>query len=44
MRGAFGELEAEGRKVAMNTRRARRWLQNFRLEVTNPGDAQFPPA
>src|ERR1700720_4186603 len=35
--GAGGELDAEGRKVAMEIQAGEKAAQNFRLEVTNPG-------
>jgi acetylornithine deacetylase/succinyl-diaminopimelate desuccinylase-like protein len=41
--GAFGELDAEGRKVAMEIQAGEKTAQNFRLEVTNPGGHSSRP-
>ena len=39
--GAWGELDAEGRRVAMQVEAAEKFPQNYQLEVTNPGGAQL---
>src|ERR1700729_3837826 len=41
--GAFGELDAEGHKVAMEIQAGEKMAQNFRLEVTNPGGHSSRP-
>jgi acetylornithine deacetylase/succinyl-diaminopimelate desuccinylase-like protein len=41
--GAFGELDAEGRKVALEIQAGEKLAQNFRLEVTNPGGHSSRP-
>jgi acetylornithine deacetylase/succinyl-diaminopimelate desuccinylase-like protein len=41
--GAFGELDAEGRKVALQIQAGEKTAQNFRLEVTNPGGHSSRP-
>lgn len=41
--GAFGELDAEGRKVALEIQAGEKAAQNFRLEVTNPGGHSSRP-
>jgi acetylornithine deacetylase/succinyl-diaminopimelate desuccinylase-like protein len=41
--GAFGELDAEGRKVALEIQAGEKTAQNFRLEVTNPGGHSSRP-
>src|ERR1700723_2763672 len=41
--GAFGELDAEGHKVAMEIQAGEKTAQNFRLEVTNPGGHSSRP-
>jgi acetylornithine deacetylase/succinyl-diaminopimelate desuccinylase-like protein len=41
--GAFGELDAEGRKVALEVQAGEKLSQNFRLEVTNPGGHSSRP-
>ena len=41
--GAFGELDAEGHKVALEIEAGEKTAQNFRLEVTNPGGHSSRP-
>jgi len=41
--GAFGELDAEGRKVAVEIQAGEKTSQNYRLEVTNPGGHSSRP-
>jgi acetylornithine deacetylase/succinyl-diaminopimelate desuccinylase-like protein len=41
--GAFGELDAEGHRVAMEIQAGEKTSQNFRLEVTNPGGHSSRP-
>jgi acetylornithine deacetylase/succinyl-diaminopimelate desuccinylase-like protein len=41
--GAFGELDTEGRKVALEIQAGEKLAQNFRLEVTNPGGHSSRP-
>jgi acetylornithine deacetylase/succinyl-diaminopimelate desuccinylase-like protein len=41
--GAFGELDAEGHRVAMEIQAGEKASQNFRLEVTNPGGHSSRP-
>jgi acetylornithine deacetylase/succinyl-diaminopimelate desuccinylase-like protein len=41
--GAFGELDADGHKVAMQIQAGEKTAQNFRLEVTNPGGHSSRP-
>jgi acetylornithine deacetylase/succinyl-diaminopimelate desuccinylase-like protein len=41
--GAFGELDADGRKVALEIQAGEKTAQNFRLEVTNPGGHSSRP-
>jgi acetylornithine deacetylase/succinyl-diaminopimelate desuccinylase-like protein len=41
--GAFGELDADGHKVAMQIQAGEKTSQNFRLEVTNPGGHSSRP-
>jgi acetylornithine deacetylase/succinyl-diaminopimelate desuccinylase-like protein len=41
--GAFGELDAEGHKVALQIQAGEKFAQNFRLEVTNPGGHSSRP-
>jgi acetylornithine deacetylase/succinyl-diaminopimelate desuccinylase-like protein len=41
--GAFGELDAEGHKVALEIQAGEKTAQNFRLEVTNPGGHSSRP-
>jgi acetylornithine deacetylase/succinyl-diaminopimelate desuccinylase-like protein len=41
--GAFGELDAEGHKVALEVQAGEKLAQNFRLEVTNPGGHSSRP-
>ncbi|HME39259.1 MAG TPA: M20/M25/M40 family metallo-hydrolase [Steroidobacteraceae bacterium] len=41
--GAFGELDAEGRKVALEIQAGEKTAQNFRLEVTNAGGHSSRP-
>src|SRR5271170_4226686 len=41
--GAFGELDAEGHKVALQMQVGEKASQNFRLEVTNPGGHSSRP-
>jgi acetylornithine deacetylase/succinyl-diaminopimelate desuccinylase-like protein len=41
--GAFGELDADGHKIAMEIQAGEKTSQNFRLEVTNPGGHSSRP-
>jgi acetylornithine deacetylase/succinyl-diaminopimelate desuccinylase-like protein len=41
--GAFGELDADGHKVALEIQAGEKTAQNFRLEVTNPGGHSSRP-
>ena len=41
--GAFGEMDTEGRKVALEIQAGEKTAQNFRLEVTNPGGHSSRP-
>lgn len=41
--GAWGELDAEGRRVAMQVEAAEKFPQNFQVEVTNPGGHSSRP-
>ncbi len=41
--GAFGEMDAEGRKVALEIQAGEKTSQNYRLEVTNPGGHSSRP-
>src|SRR6202041_2471737 len=41
--GAFGELDTEGPKVALEIQAGEKTAQNFRLEVTNPGGHSSRP-
>ncbi len=41
--GAWGELDAEGRKVVMEIQAGEKTSQNYRLEVTNPGGHSSRP-
>jgi acetylornithine deacetylase/succinyl-diaminopimelate desuccinylase-like protein len=41
--GAWGELDAEGRKVALEVQAGEKTPQNYRLEVTNPGGHSSRP-
>jgi acetylornithine deacetylase/succinyl-diaminopimelate desuccinylase-like protein len=41
--GAFGELDAEGHKVALEVEAGEKFPQNYRLEVTNPGGHSSRP-
>jgi acetylornithine deacetylase/succinyl-diaminopimelate desuccinylase-like protein len=41
--GAWGELDAEGRRVAMQVEAAEKFPQNYQLEVTNPGGHSSRP-
>jgi acetylornithine deacetylase/succinyl-diaminopimelate desuccinylase-like protein len=41
--GAFGELDTDGHKVAMQIQAGEKTSQNFRLEVTNPGGHSSRP-
>jgi acetylornithine deacetylase/succinyl-diaminopimelate desuccinylase-like protein len=41
--GAFGELDAEGHRVALEIQSGEKMSQNFRLEVTNPGGHSSRP-
>jgi acetylornithine deacetylase/succinyl-diaminopimelate desuccinylase-like protein len=41
--GAFGELDTEGRKVALEIQAGEKTAQNFRLEATNPGGHSSRP-
>ena len=41
--GAFGEMDAEGHKVALEIQAGEKTSQNYRLEVTNPGGHSSRP-
>jgi acetylornithine deacetylase/succinyl-diaminopimelate desuccinylase-like protein len=41
--GAFGELDAQGGRVAMEIEAGEKFPQNYRLEVTNPGGHSSRP-
>src|SRR5271163_869716 len=41
--GAFGELDANGRRVALEIQAGEKTPQNYRLEVTNPGGHSSRP-
>ena len=41
--GAWGELDAEGHKVALEIQAGEKTAQNFRLEITNPGGHSSRP-
>jgi acetylornithine deacetylase/succinyl-diaminopimelate desuccinylase-like protein len=41
--GAFGEMDAQGRKLVMNVQAGEKTPQDFRLEVTNPGGHSSRP-
>jgi acetylornithine deacetylase/succinyl-diaminopimelate desuccinylase-like protein len=41
--GAIGELDAEGRRVALEIQAGEKTPQNYRLEVTNPGGHSSRP-
>jgi len=41
--GAFGELDNEGHRVALEIQAGEKMSQNFRLEVTNPGGHSSRP-
>jgi acetylornithine deacetylase/succinyl-diaminopimelate desuccinylase-like protein len=41
--GAFGELDAEGHRVALEIEAGEKTPQNYRLEVTNPGGHSSRP-
>jgi acetylornithine deacetylase/succinyl-diaminopimelate desuccinylase-like protein len=41
--GAAGELDSEGRRVALEIQAGEKFSQNFRLEVTNPGGHSSRP-
>jgi acetylornithine deacetylase/succinyl-diaminopimelate desuccinylase-like protein len=41
--GAWGELDAQGRKLVMNVQAGEKAAQNYRLEVTNPGGHSSRP-
>ena len=41
--GAFGELDTEGHRVALEIQAGEKMSQNFRLEVTNPGGHSSRP-
>ena len=41
--GAFGELDTEGHKVALEIQAGEKFPQNYRLEVTNPGGHSSRP-
>jgi acetylornithine deacetylase/succinyl-diaminopimelate desuccinylase-like protein len=41
--GAWGELDADGRRVAMEIQAGEKTAQNYRLEVTNPGGHSSRP-
>jgi len=41
--GAFGELDANGQRVALEVEAGEKFPQNFRLEVTNPGGHSSRP-
>ena len=41
--GAWGELDRQGKRVAMNVQAGEKAAQNYRLEVTNPGGHSSRP-
>ena len=41
--GAWGEMDAQGRKLVMNVQAGEKAAQDFRLEVTNPGGHSSRP-
>ena len=41
--GAWGEMDAAGKRVAMQVEAAEKFPQNYRLEVTNPGGHSSRP-
>ena len=41
--GAWGETDAQGRKLVMNVQAGEKAAQNYRLEVTNPGGHSSRP-
>jgi acetylornithine deacetylase/succinyl-diaminopimelate desuccinylase-like protein len=41
--GAFGELDADGHRVALQIQAGEKFPQNYRLEVTNPGGHSSRP-
>jgi len=41
--GAWGELDAQGNRIAMNVQAGEKASQNYRLEVTNPGGHSSRP-
>jgi len=41
--GAWGELDAQGNRIAMNVQAGEKVSQNYRLEVTNPGGHSSRP-
>jgi acetylornithine deacetylase/succinyl-diaminopimelate desuccinylase-like protein len=41
--GAWGEMDAQGNRVAMNVQAGEKTAQNYRLEVTNPGGHSSRP-
>ena len=41
--GAWGELDAQGRRLVMNVQAGEKTAQNYRLEVTNPGGHSSRP-
>jgi acetylornithine deacetylase/succinyl-diaminopimelate desuccinylase-like protein len=41
--GAFGELDSEGHKIALEVQAGEKAAQNYRLEVTNPGGHSSRP-
>jgi acetylornithine deacetylase/succinyl-diaminopimelate desuccinylase-like protein len=41
--GAFGEMDSDGHKVALEIQAGEKTSQNFRLEVTNPGGHSSRP-
>ena len=41
--GAWGEMDAQGRKLVMNVQAGEKAAQNYRLEVTNPGGHSSRP-
>jgi acetylornithine deacetylase/succinyl-diaminopimelate desuccinylase-like protein len=41
--GAWGEMDAQGRRLVMNVQAGEKAAQNYRLEVTNPGGHSSRP-
>ena len=41
--GAFGELDAQGHRIALEIQAGEKFPQNYRLEVTNPGGHSSRP-